>query len=313
MGLVDLHCHSTASDGTHPPAELATIAREAGVEVLALTDHDTMAGCAELREAAAGEGVTVIEGLELSCEHHGPGTLHLLVYGPDPASPELAGLFEEMARGRIERGPRILELLGEAGVEISWDEVLEKAGGPVVGKAHIAGVMVDHGHAADCQEAFDRYLRWGRPAYASRAKRSPAECLRVANAAGGVGVLAHPGLLERSHVSAYLAEGMATSESEGRAIGRMEELIFELARCGMRGIEAYYPAHSAEQTRRYLELARRIDGLATGGSDFHGERVKPGLRMGVGYGRGFSVPAEQADALLAEMKQRQRRDDAVAG
>lgn len=304
--LVDLHCHSTASDGQHPPAELSKLAAKAGVTMLALTDHDTMAGCAELALAAEGTPLRVIEGLELSARFDGPGVLHLLVYGADPGDEGLRELLERMDRGRLERGPKIVAKLAESGVEIPWDEVAEASGGGVCGKAHVAEVMVRHGLAADVPDAFRRYLAWGKPAYVSRLKEPPEVCLEIARAAGGVTVLAHPVMMERRFREKYEAPGSEVDDPARRAAEELEASISELARCGLQGIEVYYPGQEPERTERYLAQARRLGLLVTGGSDFHGERVKPGLLLGRGYGDGFEVPRECADGLLERMDEARR-------
>jgi 3',5'-nucleoside bisphosphate phosphatase len=313
LGLIDLHCHSTASDGSHRPAELAELALTAGIDVLALTDHDTMAGGAELREAATGTGLRVIDGLELSADHEGPGVLHLLIYGADPETPVLVELLESMARGRLERGPRILEKLAEGcGIELAWEDVLEAAKGGVTGKAHIAEVIVARGHAASCDDAFRRYLAWGRPAYVRRLKPSLEQCFSIVAAAGGVPVMAHPILMERAIQDQLRSEGHGIQESRDLAAGSIEERIGELAGRGLRGIEAYYPGQAPEDTTRYLEVVRRHGLIATGGSDFHGERVKPGLVLGRGYGDGFAVPPELVDGLSSEMKKAREAREAPA-
>jgi len=310
-GLVDLHCHSTASDGQHPPAELAKLAEEAGVTTLALTDHDTMAGCAELALAAEGTPLRVIEGLELSAHFDGPGVLHLLVYGADPGDEGLRELLARMERGRVERGPRIVEKLAEHGVAIPWEEVARASAGGLTTKGHIARVMVARGHAADVQDAFRRWLSWGRPAYVSRLKEPPEVCVGVARAAGGVTVLAHPVMMERRFREKYAASEAVVGDPPRRAAEEIEGLISDLARCGLQGIEAYYPGQEPEQTERYLAQAARLGLLVTGGSDFHGEKVKPGLALGRGYGGGFEVPRECADGLLEQMAEARRARDAA--
>ena len=298
MGLIDLHTHSTASDGEHAPTALAELALAAGIAVLALTDHDTMAGVAELREAALGTPLTIIAGLELSAEHDGPGVLHLLIYGADPEAPELAALLADMVRSRQERGPRILARLARLGIHISWDELCSSAGRTAVGKAHLAGLMVEKGHVASCDEAFTRYLNWGQPAYVKRLRWPSDRCLAVARAAGGISVLAHPVLMENS-CREQDSPGRENSGVAPRTSVYLERLVSELVGQGLGGIEAYYPGQTPEQTERYLALAARHDLLVTGGTDFHGERVKAGVRLGVGSEDGFRVPPETADSLLA--------------
>ncbi len=314
MGLIDLHTHSTASDGIHTPTELVQMALEVGLEVLSLTDHDTVAGHAELERATAGTPLSTVAGLELEAEHDGLDELHLLVYGAVYEEPRMAELLETMARGRRERGPRMLERLARSGVGLDWDEVCEVAGGEETGRAHFALVMVANGFAADCRDAVARYLYRGGPAYVKRLTWEAERCLATTAAAGGVGVLAHPCQLERRFRAQERREGRETEEAAVRAAARLEGLVLELVGCGLRGIEAHYPGQPAEQTRRYVELARRHGLIVTGGSDFHGEPVKPGLRLGLGLdgGRDFSVPSELAEGLRAEIEQARRARGAAA-
>src|SRR2546423_2591519 len=189
--VIDLHSHSTASDGSDSPAELVTLAARAGLTALALTDHDTVEGLAEAREAAAQAGVRLVEGCELSCEV-GAATMHLLVYflsdGPGPLQDRLAGL----QAARADRNRRIVAVLRDHDLDITLDEILAEAGGGSVGRPHVAGVLLGKGYVAWIQEAFDVWLAKGKPAYLERDRLLPAQAIALAHASGAVGVLAHP-------------------------------------------------------------------------------------------------------------------------
>lgn len=288
MGLVDLHTHSSVSDGQYPPAELVRLALEEGLDVLALTDHDTLEGLPEFTAAAAGTSLTAVPGVEISTKNDGPGSVHLLVYGADPTSPVLQDLLRAMAESRRARAPRMVEQLRAHGLELTLAEVLEVAGREEVSRSHFAILLVRRGLARDQDDAFDRYLKFGRPGYYERLKKLPEECIRVGLEAGGVPVLAHPWYVEKERPEA------------------LEPLLERLVRAGLRGLEVHYPDHTPEQTARYLALARRHGLLVTGGSDFHGGEVKPGVRLGRGAGGGFEIPRELAEGLLEEMARARR-------
>ncbi len=244
-GPVDLHAHTTASDGTLPPRELVRTAARHGVRVLAVTDHDSTEGLAEALDEAGRLGLTVVPGLEINCDVEG-AEIHVLGYLGDWQ----AAWFQEFLRAqraeRVARVYRIAERLTELGLPIDPAEVFALAGDGAPGRPHVAQVMVNRGYVRSVREAFDRYLRAGGPASAPRRRLSPAEAVAVIRRAGGVPVLAHPGLADR------------------------DALIPGLVETGLMGIEAYYAEHSAAQTQTYLALCRRYDLVATGGSDYHG-------------------------------------------
>ncbi|MFH1845609.1 MAG: PHP domain-containing protein [bacterium] len=301
MGYIDLHAHSTASDGELSPAELVSTARSERLEAVALTDHDTMSGIPDFLAAALALSLPAIAGLELSAEFPGPGVLHLLVYGADPTTPDLAELLASMQRSREERGPRMLELLDKIGIHLSWEELRRKTGRDAVGKAHVARLLVDHGHVPSCDVAFERYLNWGRPAYVQRLKWSTERCLAVALAAGGVPVLAHPCLLERSYLERARRQGGDDAGLPQRAAAHLARVVADLAAQGLRGLEVYYPHQSVGQQKRYETLAELYGLLKTGGSDYHGEQVKPGIVLGRGADGDTRVPAALLPPLLAEI------------
>lgn len=274
--MIDLHVHSTYSDGSLTPGELVAEAAAAGLSALALTDHDTMAGILEFTTAARAAGVRPVPGIELSVAHeHGP--LHMLGYFPEPG-PEIDDALDRIRRGRLERNMVIVERLAAAGVPVPWEEVLALAGGDLVARPHFAMALVARGHVATKDEAFARFLARGRPGYAERFRYPAAEAIGILRRAGGVAVLAHPGLLrcEGSH---------------------LRDLVAELAAAGLGGIEVWHSQHNTVQIRRLTRLARAHDLVATGGSDYHGA-MSPDLRIGRGFGT-LDVPDSVVDALLS--------------
>jgi predicted metal-dependent phosphoesterase TrpH len=249
---VDLHTHTTASDGTLTPRELVRLAARRGVRVLAITDHDSTEGLGEaLDEARAWPLLTIVPGIEINCDVEG-AEVHVLGYLMDYE----AGWFQAFCRAqREERRARVHRMaarLAELGLPIDAGEVLALVREGSAGRPHVAQVMVARGYVKTVREAFDRYLAAGRPAHVPRVKLGPPDAVRLLRRAGGVPVLAHPGLADR------------------------DALIPELVEAGLLGIECYYSEHSNEQRGRYLELCRTYDLVATGGSDFHGPRVRAG-------------------------------------
>ena len=248
----DLHTHSTASDGQYTPAEVVALAKRAGIQVLALTDHDTVDGLPEALRAGEALGVRVLRGIELSAREY--PTFHILGYGFDPDAPALAELCRRMRRSREERKGRILRFLAEKGMPLSLEEVEEF--GPAASRPHFAQAMVRRGYASSVEEAFSRCL--GTEEFMQKAERpKPAarECVECLKAAGGKVSLAHPYQI-----------GLPDTE--------LERLTAKLCAYGLDAIECYYPRHTPEQTAFYLRLAERFHLRVTGGSDFHGERVK---------------------------------------
>ena len=278
--MIDLHMHSTCSDGTFSPSELVRQVKAAGVTHMALTDHDTVAGLAEAREEAAGQGVAFLGGLEISAELQ-PGTMHILGYGFDEGSAHLLERLEYVRRARRERNPKIIANLNGLGFEIRLEEVAAKAGGEVLGRPHFAQVMLDKGYVESTQEAFDKYLAKGKPAYMDKERLSPGESVSVIRSAGGVAVLAHPLQLK------------ARSDEE------LEALIGGLVDAGLQGMECYYRNHTPEVTRNFLLLAKRFGLIPTGGSDFHGAS-RPHIHLGTGEGN-LKVPMECWDSLVSRI------------
>jgi len=278
--VIDLHTHSTMSDGTDPPAEVVRRAAEAGLSALALTDHDTLDHVGEARAAADAFGLRLVPGCEISCELSGraPGSMHLLVFFVDDGPGGLQDRLAELQVARNERNVQIVEALNAHGVPITVEAVRNQAGPGSVGRPHIARVLMESGHVGSIQDAFDVWLGKGRPAYFERARLGPDDAVALTHASGGVCAVAHPGSL-------------------GLADGALDEFVGELAGAGLDGLECEYGAYASEERAVFHQLARRHGLAPTGGSDYHGEN-KPGLSVGIGRGD-LRVPDEYLAALEA--------------
>jgi 3',5'-nucleoside bisphosphate phosphatase len=247
--FVDLHMHSTASDGSRAPAEVVRAAKRAALSAIALTDHDTVAGLAEARAVGAELGVRVVNGVELSAVE-GDTETHLLGLHLRDTSVLERGLAQlRDMRGR--RAARIVELLQSQGVQITLDDVLLQAGSGAIGRPHVARALVADGWATDVRDAFDRYLGAGRPAYVAKDQLGMREAIAMVHAAGGLAVLAHPG-----------------------SAGTRERLE-SLAALGMDGVEVKHPSHSSQDTTRLRALAEQLGLIPSGGSDWHGAADGP--------------------------------------
>ena len=275
---IDLHTHTTHSDGSATPQELIERASAKRARAVAITDHDTVSAIGEAQAAAKRFGVEFVEGIEISAEYS-PGTMHILGYCIDGESHPLAKKLRELKQARERRNPQIANRLRLLGFDISYDEVAKVAGNEVVGRPHFARVMIEKGYVASIQEAFDRFLKKDAPAYVEKARLSPAESIALIHQAGGVAVLAHPYQLK---LESYEAA---------------DELVGELAGFGLDGIEALYSRHSPGQRESYSEIASRHDLLVTGGSDYHGS-YKPDINIVTGLGD-LEVPYELLEALRA--------------
>ncbi len=276
--MIDLHLHSSLSDGTDPPGRIAELAAAAGCRALALTDHDTLEGTAEVARRAGELGLTAVPGCELSCSFGGRGA-HVLVYWVDPDDSDLGAELVRLRADRVDRNRALVARLGELGMPISYDEVVAEAHTETsVGRPHVAAVLVRHGAASSIPDAFDRWLARGRPAHVPKARLAMADACALARGAGGVAVLAHP-----------LTLGLS-----GR---QLDAAVAELAAAGFAGLEARYARYDRHQRAALVRLAQRHGLVATGGSDYHGT-VKAGLAVGVGLGD-LAVPDETLDALAA--------------
>lgn len=261
--MIDLHIHTTRSDGQFSPKGTMRLAKKAGVTVAAVTDHDTVAGLAEAAEAAKNLEMDFFPGIELSVQ--GERELHILGYGIDRESPELLTFCKAQKDSRVERVGHILAYLARKGVPVTIEDVLKVNHGAATGRPHFARTLVEKGYVSSTEEAFDKFLTTDEYyEKVERKKATPAEGMEVLRRAGGVAVLAHPHWL---HLS-------------GEAL---EKLVRRLIADGLSGIEVYYSRHTPEQTREYLSLAKKYDLLVTCGSDFHGYAVKPDISLGTGF------------------------------
>ncbi len=285
MRRVDLHIHTTASDGSLSPREVVNYAKEKGLAAVAITDHDTTAGVKEAVEEGKRIGVEVVEGVELSVDFSG-GTMHLLGYFIDPEDKELNERLRIVQRARAERNEKMVKRLNELGMEISLEEVRALASDGQVCRPHFAQLLVKKGYVRDIDEAFERFLCKGGPAYVEKFKFPPSEAIDFIHRAGGLAVLAHPFTLNLDE-------------------GPLERLVRELKEAGLEGIEVFYPDHTSEQTAFYQELAKRYDLVITGGTDYHG-KVREGIEIGVGYGD-MNLPY----SILEGMKERRERNRAL--
>jgi len=249
--LIDLHTHSTASDGTLSPAAVVDLAAQRGLDVIALTDHDSAAGWADAMTRAAQVGLTLVPGMEISTKLHGAG-VHLMAYLPDPTYPPLAAELDLILEGREGRLGAILEQLHDAGVDITEAEVRQRVGdAPAIGRPHVADVMVTKGIVKDRTEAFDRWLSWGRPGHVVRYATATTTMIRLVAEAGGASVIAHP----------WGRHGPDRPD---------EAALGELAGLGLAGIEVDHQQHSEQDRERLRAIARDLSLVVTGSSDHHG-------------------------------------------
>jgi 3',5'-nucleoside bisphosphate phosphatase len=277
--VIDLHTHSTCSDGSDPPERIPELAAAAGCTAVALTDHDTLACLGRARARADELGIELVAGCEVSCKYRGESA-HVLVYfvedGDGPLQEELARLRDD----RVARNRRLAARLVELGVPITYEDIVgEAAGEESAGRPHVAALLVRHGLAESIPDAFDRWLGEGRPAYVPKARVTPGEIAADARASGGVAVLAHPLTL-------------------GLDWAALDDVAAELRVVGFAGIEAYYGRYTPEQRAALVAVARRNGLVPTGGSDYHGT-VKEDLWVGKGEGD-LSVP----DEVLVELRAR---------
>lgn len=242
----DLHVHSTASDGTVKPQQIVQQAHEIGLSAISLTDHDTIDGIQPAVQAASGiRGLEVIPGIEINTTWN-KSEIHVLGYYIDVSSDELRNAIDYLKQAREERAREIIKKLGKMGIFLSFERILEFAPSGTIGRPHIAQAMVDAGYVPSIKEAFENYLDSGKPAYVPRYKIAPFRAIEVIKKAGGVPVLAHPGLVNN------------------------DDLVFDLIENGILGIEVYYPKHTQEMIRKYSLLCDEHGLIKTGGTDYHG-------------------------------------------
>jgi predicted metal-dependent phosphoesterase TrpH len=275
--LIDLHTHSTFSDGSLSPEALVDLAGSAGLSALALTDHDTTDGIPFFMDACQSYGITGVAGVEISVDFS-PGTMHMLGYFVDIDNCVLQAALLNIRKGREHRNQKILAKLCDIGMEMEWSEIAAFAGSDVVGRPHFAQAMLARGYVATKNEVFDLWLGRGKPGYVERFRLSPQEGISAIKAAGGVAVLAHPFTL-------------------GLRFTKLRSCVAELVDVGLQGMEVFYPMHKPEQLSQYLKLVQEFNLTATGGSDFHGD-MNPAIHIG----RGFDNIIVK-DSVLDELRQ----------
>jgi len=267
---IDLHSHTTASDGEHSPEALLALARTAGVTVLAVTDHDTVAGLARAAAAAEAEGLSFVPGIEVSATAAGR-EVHVLGHFVDATESGLARFSDRLKGERATRMGRMVQRMGELGFPLTLAEVEAIGGGAHLGRPHLALALLNRGYVSSTKEAFDRFLADGRPGHVDRFRLDAAEAVQLLHAAGGTATLAHPG---PSQVTRPTLEA--------------------LARAGLDGLEVFHADHVPSQRESLLRTADALGLIPTGGSDFHGARVSPGRRPG-----GCTTPPEAFARLRA--------------
>ena len=269
--MIDLHTHTTASDGTYTPRELIEEAKRTGIEVLAITDHDTFEGYFEAIPYAQRAGIDLIAGVEIGTQLRHPSisrakNTHLLAYFFDGPPPQrFCEFLSRLRRARQERNRRLIEKLRNYGVYLSMDDVRRVAGHPLIGRPHFARVMVQKGYVRSVQEAFREYLGEHAKAYVERVEPDMLEALRLVRECGGLSSLAHPIRLGVS------------------SLREIEDVVARLAADGLMALEVYHSDHEPEHVAFFEQLARRLGLAVTGGSDFHGAG-KPDVKLGVGRG-----------------------------
>jgi predicted metal-dependent phosphoesterase TrpH len=273
---IDLHMHSTFSDGNHTPTELVQMAVEKRLAAISLTDHDSVDGLPEAMQAGSENGLEVIAGVELSCEFRGRD-LHVLGYGVDPHDQPFRDALDKFCQTRHTRGIRIIEKLNALGVNIDPAEVLAKAGEGALGRPHIAAVLVEKGVVSRTGEAFDKYIAEGGPAYVPKYKMSPREAVDQIRAAGGLAFIAHPGIF-------------LENESE----------LYDLIAEGFDGVEVYHPTHTQSRAEELKRIAEQKGLLVSGGSDFHGFEGRDAF-MGV-----LDIPYEVWTVIRERLPKRER-------
>ena len=272
MNLVDLHTHTTESDGTLQPLELVREAASAGVRILAITDHDTVFRSAEVSEAAQQSGIELIRAIELSCKHAG-NSVHLLGYffnGVGVGLGEFEGWLQQIQGSRRDRNRRLALRLRELGLDVHVEDA-EKFGPGLTGRPHFARALIEKGYVKSLREAFDRYLGEAAPGYVERDSPDVPTAIRHMTAAGAVPSLAHP-----------IRVGPKNSEAQ-------EQIIAGFAAAGLPAIEAFHSDHTQADTQHFIVMARKYGMAVSGGSDFHGAN-KPGVQLGSGLNGNLRIP-----------------------
>lgn len=272
---IDLHTHSTASDGTLTPSQVIKAANDAGLSAVALTDHDTIDGLREAVDAGRKYGIEVITGIEFSVASD--TEMHILGLNFSLDCPAIKDILGEMIIQREKRNLKVVELLKKAGINITVDDIHAEATSPVTGRSQIAKAMIRKGYVSSIREAFDKYLSHGRPAFVERSTLSPEEAINIIHKSGGKAFLAH-------------------LNQTGKTYEELYRVLTHLKKAGLDGIEGYYTEYTDDMNKRYRKTAEDIGLLLSGGSDFHGEN-KDGYNIGTGKGN-LSIPYNLLDNII---------------
>ena len=283
MKKIDLHTHTTASDGIYPPRDLIDLAMRGGIVAMAMTDHDTVDGLPEAMAYSAKVGFKLYPGVEFSIDYD-EGSFHLLGLNIDYANERLRRTVRDLAEHRATRAYRIIEDLKKHGIDIPIEEVLRAAGGGSMGRPHVARVMVDRGYASNIREIFQNYLVKGKPGYVKKVRIGFENAVELIRECGGIAVVAHPISLECRDMAAF------------------EELLAGFVRAGVEGLEAYASMHTVEQAAEFSRIALKHDLVLTGGSDFHGDKDE----IIGNYRRENPIPIELYDKLESYLAKRAR-------
>ncbi len=275
-GWVDLHIHSTASDGTLTPDQILKMARDRNLRAISITDHDTIKGSIEAHRHLTPQDVELLSGVEISTSLQG-NTLHILGYLIELQDPSFSRTLSILQQARKERNPKIIQKLQQLGMELTYEEVVKVSGGGEVGRPHIAEVLLRKKVVRSTDEAFRKYLGTNGPAYVDKYRLQPDEAISLIADAGGIPVLAHPFIIKTD------------SERD------LDKIVSELVSKGLKGIEVYYSEHTDIQVALYKRIAQKYNLFVTGGTDFHGAR-KAGTHMGVGKGN-LRIPYRLVEAL----------------
>lgn len=274
--MIDLHTHTTASDGTYSPRDLVRLAIEEGLQAVAITDHDTTAGNREALATGEEFGFEVVPGVEISAD--APfGTLHIVGLFIDPEDESTEAVLKELREYRERRNLKMIERFRDLGVFITHEELLQEAGGELIGRPHFASLLVKKGTVRSFQEAFNRYLKAGGQAYLDKKRLPVAEAIGMIKKSGGIPILAHPFTVRKKDEIHF------------------EDNVRHLVDLGIEGIEVYYSEHSKGDEALFADLARRYNLLVSGGTDFHGS-IKPDIKLGRGFGS-LHIPYELLENL----------------
>ena len=281
---IDLHTHSTASDGTLTPKELILQAQKAGLAAVALTDHDTTAGLGQAMETAEKLSIECIAGIELAAYFNGREELHIVGLFIDYKKKDWIHVISQIQKDRDNRNIEMISKLNAIGVSITMEQLEQAAGGDIITRAHYAKVLEQNGYVTSKKEAFQFYLSPGCPGYVPRQLLSPEECIRLIHESGGLSILAHPTLYHLSF------------QEIGQVVGRLKKE-------GLDGMEVMYSTYTPEEEKKMKQIAAENNLLFSGGSDFHGAN-KPDIQLAVGKGN-LKIPLEYLHALRAKMAENQ--------